>query len=156
MSLTQATTEQALSLTALAQVERAVRRFLGPAFDHESLASDILLESWTKGHPKPALSFIRLRCLDALRSHRLEQSAMHEHASSIVQASPTDDAEAEIELSVEIDTLLRPLDNSERKLIALRFWMNLTMAECAKRLEVNTSVAKLMLLRAIEKMKEAV
>jgi DNA-directed RNA polymerase specialized sigma24 family protein len=55
-----------------------------------------------------------------------------------------------------VDKLIRALDNQERKLIYLRFWCNLTMETCAERLGLNLSVTRLTLLRAIDKMKDAV
>jgi len=151
----QAKPHPALTLADLRRVERIVAQHLGPAFDRESIASDILLESWLNDQPTPALSFIRHRCIDAMRARAKEHLVMQE-AAAVTTFTLSPEAEEALDNQLEVDQLIRSLDNQERKLIALRFWMNLSMEACAQRLGVNPSVARLTLLRALEKMKEAV
>lgn len=136
------------TLADLARVLRIVKYLLSPQFDRESIASDILVESWTNGLPEPSYTFIRQRCINCIRSRAQEQRAMRDttlHPPESTEDTPRPD----------ITQLTSVLDNRERQVIAYRFWLSLTIAEIAERLNCGTTQVQTIIAGALHKMREA-
>lgn len=125
-------------------------RFLPPSFDREQLAIDILMESWLNSHPCPSPQFIHHRCIDALRHRAKERQVTTERALAqdrgFVEPSPHS--------CDELTKLTKCLTPLEKKIIALRFHMDMTVDETAHHTKLSPDALRLHIQRALYKMRK--
>lgn len=141
-----------ITLEALDRVHCKVKRIITRGgFDTESIAMDILLESWVNGHDRPAHSFIKNRCLDIVRSTRREQQAMKNKPQGPSDYDATDERDAQS----RVGELVKVLDNLERKVIFYRFYADLPLAQISQRMGIDVNRIRQTLEVAIYKMREA-
>lgn len=113
-----------LSLSDLRRVLAIVRRHVPRHLDVESIATDILIESWIKGHPTPSTSFIYNRCVDHLRS----QTREHTYLTTPHPEFTTDPSES-FDTSDLVNCLMTVLSPSEKQIIWYRFFREPPMSD---------------------------
>jgi len=144
-----------VDLPTLNRVLRTVRSILPAHFDTESIAMDILIESWSKNVPDPAYSFIRHRCLDAARNLRREHEVLTEAAEILrTDSSPGDSIPAD-DCDMMLNYLTAVLDSQEKQAIFYRFYLDLSTVDISLRMSTNAPRVRELLASAIYKMKEA-
>jgi len=144
-------------IAELRRIESTVRRLLPRYYDHESLAVDILIESHLKGYDHPTTTFIRNRCYDAANHETTEQRARIKSqmfADQHHNSSEPEDADDDSANRADVSDLIKVLGPLERKLIFYRFYLDLPIAEIARRLELNVNVVREQLTQALYKMRQ--
>lgn len=144
-----------MDLPTLNRVLRTVRSILPSHFDTESIAMDILIESWSNQIIDPAYSFIRHRCLDAARSSRREHEVLVEAAEINKSIDSPDDSIPADDRDMMLNYLTSVLDSPERKAIFFRFYLDLSTLDISARMALDPSQVRELLASAIYKMKEA-
>lgn len=137
--------------STLNRVTRIVRSILPSHFDTESIAMDILVESWSNQIDDPSYSFIRNRCIDELRDRSSEsahlESASHEPRPRSCVSTPED--------RDSIEFLTQVLTQPEKKAIYYRFQLELSQAEVAQRMNLAPASVRELVASAVYKMREA-
>lgn len=134
------------------RVTRIVAMYLSPPHDVESIAMNILLESWANGVELPTTRFIRLKCYTALRKHHREIQ-VSEFASN-----PEKDFNLEqlrLHNQDELNLLFRVLTQLERKVIFLKYYEDLSNEDIAKMLKKSNYLVSETLTVALYKMRNA-
>lgn len=137
-----------LTLDDYQRVRRIVNTILGPAFDRDNIAADVVLNCWIKGDTRPSYKLIRWRCLDAARKFAQSRTVDIDASTHPPDTTPHDN-KADL-----INRLTALLDTTERQVIAYKYWLGMTTAEAARRLGVAETVVELTLQRALHKMRE--
>lgn len=138
-------------LAILQATTRMVRTYLYPPHDVESIAMDIVLESWLNGVSRPSLLFIKNRCIDQIRRRENELNVNKIIASRVSQSS--EDPEHQHE---RLDGLLTTvLSNTERQLVAYRYYLGKTVPEIAQILGKSETFIQDTLRTALVKMGNA-
>ncbi len=132
---------------ALKRVRSIVAQHLPRWYDIDSIAVEILLESWDNEVEKPSWGFIVQRCIDHVRANKREQGHLHNYL-------PSEPHEPSVELLDQINELMKILSPIERKVIFYRFYLELPIAETAKRMRVDVTLVRETLSQALFKMKQ--
>lgn len=137
--------------STLNRVTRIVRSILPSHFDTESIAMDILVESWSNKIDEPSYSFIRNRCIDQFRDLSTElshlKSASHEARPRPHMSSPED--------RDSVDFLTQVLTQPEKKAVYYRFQLDLPLTEVAKHMSLTPASIRELVASAVYKMREA-
>lgn len=125
---------------------------MAPRADYESLALEIIEESWSKDVTFPPAAFVRKRCIDELRRAKSADTAYRRtfQCRRLVEPSPL----PEIETREQVDTLILQLTPTERKLIHARFYLDKTIAEIAKDFRLDPTFVSQSISAALYKMRE--
>jgi DNA-directed RNA polymerase specialized sigma24 family protein len=128
-----------------------VQHHLPSHYDREQIALDILVESWLNDQPLPTSNFIHHRCIDAARSQQKESQVMRELSRRVFDAAPEHPTDAR----ERVAKLVKCLDPVEKRAIAFRFYMDMPVAEAAKQCKMPEDAFRLVIQRALYKMREA-
>lgn len=134
-------------VNALKRVRSIVAHHLPRWYDIDSIAVDILLESWDNDVEKPSWGFIVQRCIDQVRAHDRE----HGH---LQQYQPAENHDISVDLLDQVNEIMKILNPLERKVVFYRFYLELSIADTAKRLRMDVNVVRETLTQAIFKMKQ--
>lgn len=145
-------------LSALRHTQTQVRILVPNWFDRESLALDILMESWENGHTFPSVGFIRQRCIDAGRKQQRENNRLHEVARLRKESNKSEDLSDPETINKQneqrVSGLMKCLTPIERQVIFLRFYVELSVVDSAKELSISAARVRDILSAAIYKMRE--
>lgn len=125
-------------------VIRTVRSSLPPECDVEMIAIDIIMEAYKNGVEPPTRVHIRSRCYDELRRLKGEKEHMKDYKR--YQNEPEPEPET-------IQRYMSTLDNTERKVIFLRFYADQPISEVAKTMKMANDKVRSILANAIFKMR---
>lgn len=145
-----------LSLENFHYIQRLVRLYLPAYFDHEDIAVGIAIESWLNDHPRPSKQFIRQRCLNCARTHKQELDAMEDLALHTIPHSPHDEPTERLSDRYQVDQLVKVLSPHEKRVIAYRFFLDLTVEATAHELKWTAERVVRVTAEALHKMREVV
>lgn len=141
-----------LNLSDLRRVLTIVRRHVPRHLDTESIATDILIESWIKGHPTPSTGFIYNRCVDHLRVQVRENTYLNApHPAQI------DDPSESLDTSDLVNSLMTVLSPNEKRIIWYRFFREPPLSDTgiANKLEMPLREVQGVVAQALFKMRQA-
>lgn len=141
-----------LSLSTLHSIEAQVRQHLDPSYDREAIAMDLLLESWTEGVPFPSRNVIHFRCIDYAR-RRYKELDMNRDRTEHFDATPGDDPFPAQVINRLVPQVLSP---DERRIVFFRFYADLSLAECGRRLGWTLQRVRETLEGALYKMRQEI
>lgn len=144
-----------ISQLSIDRVTRLVSLYLSSHHDPESVAHQILFESWQNGVDSPTHRFIKLRCYTALREYQREKQVMEgasEQGHTTPAKTPLELHELETEMGELITRVLSPF---ERQVIWHRFYNECSIAEIASSLNKPVLLISETIQVALYKMKES-
>ncbi|MEK0317581.1 sigma-70 family RNA polymerase sigma factor [Cohnella sp. 56] len=138
-----------------AELYRAAYVYMGNAEDALDVVQETAYRSYKSirslkepRYFKTWLVRIAIRCAtDAYRKRRREAAWMPSYAETLVARDETD-----IPLAISLQSLLELLDETERQVVVLRYYYDLTIREAAEAMEVPLGTAKTLLYRALAKL----
>lgn len=140
------------SLKELNRVITLARGFLPRSFDVETLALDILMECWHNNCTRPSLSMIKYRCIDLIRQKALEERKL-KHYAKLRGEQHEPSILNNLNNSLQVESLVEVLDPQERKLIALRFYVGLSIKKIAEQIRLSEQTVREILTGALYKMR---
>ena len=112
---------------------------------------DILFETWQNKVEVPSRTFIRHRCIDALRSLGREQQMV---AWASGKSQEGDSTNKQSQDQDQVDRLMKTLSSFERKIVWYRFYQDLPLAEIAKRSKTDVNRVRETISTALYKMRQ--
>lgn len=151
--MTQESQRPSLNLNDLRRVLAIVRRHVPSYLDTESIAADILIESWTNGHPQPSLSFIYNRCVDQLR----ELTQVYNYTQSVPRPNDINPMDS-VDNTEFVNILMTILTPKEKTIIWYRFFREPPLSDTGvgEKLRMPLREVQGIVAQALFKMRQAI
>lgn len=147
--------ELPLSPEEIRRIRRLVNFRLGPEYDRELIADDIILDALTNDIKHTPKGYIFKKCATAYQERKRElevnKKSLEFHQAESLSVKSDKEIQA---LKDVVDKLTKVLDQDEQRVIWMKYWMDLTLEEICKEMKMRRERVQSIIRIALFKMNQ--